>query len=178
MSGDGVPPTINITNVAQAKNEGCGTGCGGCLAVFIAIMGVTLFVGAGWFLGSWIAVAVFGAAEGSTAAVTVGWIFEIVYLALLGVAGWALWKNRVKLFGKGDGGFEPSPAGRTIPGETTTPDTPTEDEYPTEPGQSSSTSSAPPDPLREQQSGPSFCHHCGSPLRVDARFCSTCGTSL
>lgn len=186
MSGNGIPPNINITNIAQAKNEGCGTGCGGCLGVAFGIVAITLFVGAGWLLGSWIAVAIFGAKEGSTAAVAVGWIFEIVYLLLLASIGWALWQNRQKIWGtKSEAGEEsasPSQSGRTIVGETTFAHEASEGQPHAEPGVPLA---PPPSAVPPTQNAPQahdgtapFCHQCGSPTRDDAKFCSACGTTL
>lgn len=181
------PPTINITNVAQANNEGCGSGCGGCLAFFVGIAAITLFVGAGWLLGSWIAVAVFGAKEGSTAAVAVGWIFEIIYLLLWALVGWAFWKNRQKIWGnKGAGDDQSTPLsqpGRTITGQTAFTRKPTEAQPPVEREQPTSTHApssdpAAPEPPQAQGSTAPFCRQCGSQSREGDKFCSTCGAAL
>lgn len=94
VSFDGVPPTINVTNINQNSNDGCLSGCGAIIAISLAIALLWAFVIAGWLLGSWVAVAIFGAEEGSTAAVVVGWVFEIAYLLLLLWIGVVLWRKR------------------------------------------------------------------------------------
>lgn len=187
MSGNGVPPNINITNIAQAKNAGCASGCGGCLATSVAIAAVVLFIGAGWLLGSWVAVTILGANEGSTAAVTIGWIFEVVYLALLGLVGVALWKNREKMRGNQKADSEgPTPQwqlGRTTTGETAFARESTENSPPPaaqRPPSPPPFPTVPPPPEKPQEQAPAaaFCDQCGSPSRAGAKFCSACGTQL
>lgn len=172
MSQNG-PPSINITNVAQATNQGCGSGCGGCLAAGFAIVMFVLFIGAGYLLGSWVAVAIFGAREGSTAAVAVGWIFEIVYLIILALIGGVVWRNREKWFSNGDGESGDA-AGSTILGEPPT--------IVSHDSQDSAVAQNPsdPQPVATDSVDPVsvFCHQCGASTREGAKFCSSCGATL
>lgn len=168
MSDSG-PPTINITNVAEANNQGCGSGCGGCLAAGFTITVLCVFIAAGYLLGTWVAVAIFGAQEDSTAAVTLGWIFEIVYLIFLALIGSAMWRNRQKWFSKGDDTATDHTDSAALGGPYLA------DTYiaPSPPGAAS------PEPeLEAPHSATVFCHQCGAQTKEGAKFCSNCGTAL
>lgn len=192
MSGTGSPPpNINITNIAQANNKGCVSGCGGLIAAYFALLVVAAFLEAGWLLGSWVAVAIFGAAEGSTAAVVVGWIFEILYIGLLVVVGLVIWQMRAGRFGNqkpGRGKQTPQPPARPVrlisdtafaPNKTANPATPPT-KRPDEPSMAETNSPEPGNsdtPQAHVPKGP-FCDQCGSPFRQGAKFCSECGSAL
>ncbi len=153
--GDGPTVNVNNYNIAQATNNGCGSGCGGCLGIMCLAIVVLLLVEGPWLFGTWLATQ-FGAAQHGSARLITGWVFEIAYLIGLIFLGVYLWKRRDRF--------------RRNPGEPGAPVSADPAVLIGSVEQSIATAS-PPVPAR-------FCSQCGYALAEGQRYCPSCGKDL
>lgn len=157
MSGPGGGPPVNVNNynIAQATNNGCGSGCGGCLGVACLAVLVLLLIEGPWLFGTWLATQ-FGATQHGTARLITGWVFEIAYLIGLIILGVYIWKRRDR--------FRRNPA---------EPEAPLLADYTALTGTVEQPIPAPPAHVAAR-----FCSQCGSQLADGQRYCPSCGKDL